>query len=317
MAATSIGKNPPAPERSVRGAAANLGGEPASAFAPQSVDSAVPDSPSEQGPSLSPSRAADFKSCPQLYKYRAIDRLPEPPSPPAVRGTLVHAVLEQLFDLPPGERTLATAVGLLPSVWQRVRALDPDAVALSGAWQESEPGAEAAWLASAEALLAAYFGLEDPARYQPAGRELKLETTLDGGLVVRGVLDRLDEAPDGRLRVVDYKTGRSPNPGFEAAAMFQLRFYAVLLQRTRGVVPAVLRLMYLGDSTFLEYAPSEAELKATERVLTALSEAIETARVTDDWHPSPGARCGWCPFADICPAGPGTNPRTIDDPPVP
>ena len=55
--------------------------------------------------SLSPSRAGDFLSCPLLYRFRTIDRLPEPSSPDAVRGTLVHKVLEDLFDLPAAERT--------------------------------------------------------------------------------------------------------------------------------------------------------------------------------------------------------------------
>ena len=56
--------------------------------------------------SLSPSRALDFQSCPLLYRFRVLDRLPEPPSPAAVRGTLVHSVLEALYDLPAGQRTL-------------------------------------------------------------------------------------------------------------------------------------------------------------------------------------------------------------------
>ena len=51
------------------------------------------------GPSLSPSRAADFMTCPLLFRFRTIDRLPEPPSHAATRGSPVHAVLERLFDL--------------------------------------------------------------------------------------------------------------------------------------------------------------------------------------------------------------------------
>jgi len=49
---------------------------------------------------LSPSRAGDFMTCPLLYRFRVIDQLPEKPSPAAVRGTVVHAVLERLYDLP-------------------------------------------------------------------------------------------------------------------------------------------------------------------------------------------------------------------------
>ena len=60
---------------------------------------------------LSPSRAGDFMTCPLLYRFRVIDRLPEPPSPAAVRGTMVHSVLERLFDLPAAERTVAARPG--------------------------------------------------------------------------------------------------------------------------------------------------------------------------------------------------------------
>ena len=60
-------------------------------------------------PALSPSRAADFKQCPLLYRFRTIDRLPQAPSSAATRGTVVHAVLERLFDLPAAERTVEAA----------------------------------------------------------------------------------------------------------------------------------------------------------------------------------------------------------------
>ncbi|MGL5830057.1 MAG: PD-(D/E)XK nuclease family protein, partial [Angustibacter sp.] len=44
------------------------------------------------GAALSPSRAADFMQCPLRYRLRVIDRIPEPPSAAATRGTLVHWV---------------------------------------------------------------------------------------------------------------------------------------------------------------------------------------------------------------------------------
>ncbi len=115
----------------------------------------------------------------------------------------------------------------------------------------------------AEELLARWFTLEDPTRLEPAERELYVETELDG-LTLRGYVDRLDVAPDGRLRIVDYKTGRAPSELFEAKALFQMRFYALVLWRLRGVVATHLRLVYLGDGQTLTYAPDEADLLATE-----------------------------------------------------
>src|ERR1035437_7777291 len=61
----------------------------------------------------------DAEMGPLLYRFRVIDRLPEPPSPAAARGTLVHAVLERLFDEPASPRTPQAARGLVPPQWAR------------------------------------------------------------------------------------------------------------------------------------------------------------------------------------------------------
>src|SRR3954466_1727082 len=95
--------------------------------------------------SLSPSRAADFKACPLLYRFRCVDRLPERPSLAATRGTMVHAVLEALFDHPAGERTVETARSLLPAAWERVRAEEP---AVAELFADDTDGAQfTEWLA--------------------------------------------------------------------------------------------------------------------------------------------------------------------------
>ena len=255
--------------------------------------------------SLSPSRAADFMRCPLLYRFRTVDRLPRAPSPAAVRGTVVHAVLERLFDLPAAERTVEAAQAMLGPQWQRLLDGDPE---LATMFPTDDGAALAQWLASADVLLETWFTLEDPSRLEPAERELYVETTLEDGLVLRGYVDRLDVAPTGELRVVDYKTGRAPSEAFEASALFQMRFYALVLWRTRGVVPRSLQLVYLGDGQVLRFAPDEAELLATERKLRALWQAIELAAATGDWRPSPGHLCHWCDHRAVCPAFGGTPP---------
>ena len=140
------------------------------------------DLPERPAASLSPSRAQDFQSCPLLYRFRVLDRLPEPPSPAAVRGTLVHAVLEALYDLPPAERTLERAVELLGPQWAQLVLERPEVeqmVAEAGT-DESE------WLRGAGDLVEAYFGMEDPTVLEPAARELRVEAQLPSGLVLRG-----------------------------------------------------------------------------------------------------------------------------------
>ncbi|HMG30587.1 MAG TPA: PD-(D/E)XK nuclease family protein [Jiangellaceae bacterium] len=293
-------------------------GAPARAAAPavEPVVSAVGDRPDRlddpaAGPTLSPSRASDFMTCPLLYRFRTIDRLPEPPSHAATRGTVVHTVLERLFDLPPGERTIQLATAMVGPQWQQLLDAEPELAALFADDQDGSALAE--WLGGAEELVRRYFTLEDPRRLEPAERELYVETVLDSGLRLRGYVDRVDRASaTGDLRVVDYKTGKAPPAGFEQRAMFQMRFYALVLWRLHKRVPRLLQLVYLGSGEVLRYEPDESDLLATERKVDALWRAIERAARTGDWRPSPSRLCDWCAHQALCPSWGGTPPPLPD-----
>ena len=255
--------------------------------------------------SLSPSRASDFKTCPLLYRFRTIDRLPEAPSRAAVRGTVVHAVLERLFDLPAGQRTAHAARALVEPAWQRLLDEAPELEALFA----DDPDGDALrdWLDSARELVDGYFAIEDPARLEPAAREELVEAVVDG-LLLRGYVDRLDISPGGDIRVVDYKTGTIPREAFEAKALFQMKFYALVLWRTRDVVPRQLKLIYLSDRDTLTYSPEAGELLRFERTLKAIWIAIARATEKADFRASPSRLCDWCDHQARCPAFGGTPP---------
>ena len=259
---------------------------------------------------LSPSRAGDFMTCPLLYRFRTIDRLPEQPSPEAVRGTVVHKVLEDLFDLPAERRTPEEAGDLVLPAWERLLAAEPEIGEMFVAPEGDAPGAAdvGSWLRSCREVLDRYFTLEDPRRLEPAERELYVEALLDSRLLLRGFVDRIDVAPDGAIRVVDYKTGRSPGEMFEAKALFQMKFYALVLWRMRGVVPAMLQLVYLGNAELLRYVPDERDLIATERKVEAIWQAIRRAEESGDWRPRRSRLCDWCSYQAICPEFGGTPP---------
>jgi putative RecB family exonuclease len=258
-------------------------------------------------PALSPSRAGDFKQCPLLYRFRAIDRLPEQPSRVQIRGTLVHAVLEGLYDLPAPQRSPEAARALVRPAWEELCETVPE---LLGQLFDGPDDPELPdWLESADALLESYFRLEDPRRLEPAARELLVETELASGLLLRGYVDRLDVAPTGQIRVVDYKTGAAPRQVSEVRALFQMKFYALALLQLRGVVPTQLRLLYLADGESLTYEPDEAELRRFERTLDAIWLAIRTAGESGDFRPNPGRMCEWCSHKALCPAWDGTPPE--------
>jgi putative RecB family exonuclease len=263
-------------------------------------------------PALSPSRAADFKQCPLLYRFRVVDRLPETPTRAQVRGTVVHAVLERLFALPADRRELAAGRELVDPAWADVLADNPELAELFAGPGDPE---HAEWLESVRRLVEGYFALEDPRSVQPEACELLVEAELatsdlgDGeSLLLRGYIDRLDVAATGEIRVVDYKTGAAPREVFEAKALFQMKFYALALLRIRGVVPRQLRLLYLADRQVLSYTPDEGELIRFERTLTAIWSAIRRAARSGDFRAHPGRMCDWCDHKSCCPAFGGNPP---------
>ncbi|MFF9478994.1 RecB family exonuclease [Streptomyces sp. NPDC014733] len=291
--------------------AAAIGPQPGPVDAPAAATGAPVAEPARSGcpgppVALSPSRASDFLQCPLLYRFRVIDKLPEKPSPAATRGTVVHAVLERLFDAPAAERTAGGARAMVAGEWEKLLAKRPELAELFA----DDPAGEklAGWLADAEALVERWFTLEDPTRLEPAERELYVETVLESGLQLRGFIDRVDVAPTGEVRIVDYKTGKAPRPRFAEGALFQMKFYALVVWRLRGVVPRRLQLVYLGSGDIITYDPGESELLAVERKLLALWDAIKEATATGDWRPRPTKLCGWCDHQAHCPEFGGTPP---------
>jgi putative RecB family exonuclease len=244
---------------------------------------------------LSPSRAGDFKTCPQLFKFRAIDRLPEPTTVYQARGTTAHLALERLYDLPAPERTAERLYQLFRDAWTELRGTDE----YSLLFDDNET--ERRWGLESLSLLANYFALEDPTEVAPLHRELDMLEDLDG-MTIRGILDRIDETDDGDLVILDYKTGKAPPERYAMSAFFALKIYALLIRTRMGQTPSEVRLLYLNGPVLYRLPIDDATLDATERTLRALWNRINEAIDTDNFPTKPGILCDWCSFKDVCPA---------------
>jgi putative RecB family exonuclease len=244
---------------------------------------------------LSPSRACDYKTCPQLFKFRAIDRLPEPSDVHTAKGTLVHAVLEQLYLLDPQERTLEWAQAAMLQMWEELKA-DEQYASL-----DLEPAEESAWLDEGLKLLGNYFRMEDPTSVKPYEMEWWVEHETERTLL-RGIIDRVEVMPDGEWVLSDYKTGRAPSVSYALGSFFGLKFYALVCWRAFGKLPKQLRLIHLKEPEVITLVPTPQMLEGMQRQLDAISQAILRAHEKDDWRPRPNNLCSWCPHKAICPA---------------
>jgi putative RecB family exonuclease len=244
---------------------------------------------------LSPSKVSTFKDCALAFRFSAIDRLPEAPSAPATKGTLVHRALELLMLREPAGRTIDAALVDLETARAEL-AEHPEFAGLD--LNEAE---WAAFHADAELLVRRYFELEDPQSVRPIGLELKLSAEV-GRVTLRGYIDRLELDANGEFVITDYKTGSVPSEMYENSRLAGVHIYAFLCERMLGRRPAKVQLYFLSKPEAIIATPSAQSVTAVERKTTAAWNAIVRACDRDDFRPRPGRLCDWCTFKPYCPA---------------
>lgn len=246
--------------------------------------------------SLSPSKVASFKECALAFRLSVIERIQEPPSALAVKGTLVHRALELLmWEEEPAHRTRDAALEKLIRAVPEV--MDgPENAPLTMTPQERDD-----FVADAASLVHNYFLLEDPSSVRVIGTELRMSAEI-GTLTMTGIIDRLELDDDGELVVTDYKTGRAPSASFEQPRLGGVHFYAFLCEKILGRRPKRIQLLHLREPMVISTVPTDSSIRALERQAAAIWAAVEQACAREDFRPRPGRLCDHCSFHDLCPA---------------
>jgi putative RecB family exonuclease len=246
--------------------------------------------------SLSPSSMGTFTSCPLAFRFSYIERLPEPPSAPASKGTLVHLALQHLMWRPSEQRTIEHALIDL----ERARAeLAADA---EFAQMELSPEEWDAFHSDAEKLVHRYFELEDPSTVRVLGVELRVSAETRDGVLIRGIIDRLELDENDELVVTDYKTGSAPSEGWEQKSLAGVHVYSLLCERMFGRRPSKVQLLYLSKPEFIVTSPSDQSLRGVEVKSGAVMQAVRTACARNDFRPRPSGLCSFCSFQEFCPS---------------
>jgi putative RecB family exonuclease len=244
---------------------------------------------------LSPSSMGCYTSCPLAFKFSYVQRLPEPPSAPASKGTLVHLALQHLMWRPADERTIDAA---LADLGRASRELEGDAE-FSGL--ELTPEQLEQFRADAEVLVRRYFELEDPTTVRTIGVELKLSATLEK-VTLRGIIDRLELDDNNELVITDYKTGNTPSERWEMKSLAGVHVYSVLCEHVFGRRPARVQLLYLSKPEAIIAEPSDVFMRGVNQRSGAVMEAVRRACSRDDFRPKESALCNFCNFQEFCPA---------------
>ncbi len=243
---------------------------------------------------LSPSSAGMYQQCARKWKFRYLDRLPDPPGPAALTGTFAHRALELLLQEPADNRTEARAKELARVAWPET-AEDADYQALELDDKAARHFRWQGWTA-----IKGLWKLENPALVDVVATEQRVDTMI-GEVPFRGIVDRLDNEPDGQI-VADYKSGRAPSPRYREGRLAQVLLYAAAIAAETGVVPVRARLLYLGQR-IIETPVTDEAVGAAVETLTATWNNVQSDCARNEFEPTTGPLCAWCPFASQCPEG--------------
>ena len=243
---------------------------------------------------LSPSRASQFKTCPQQFKYANVDKLREPTNEVQAKGTTVHQALEDLFDLPQDERSIEKLHNLFRDAWTKVRGTDEHHNLFSSVEEERD------WGIDGLKLLNNYMTIEDPTTFNPLERERWVRGSIED-LNLRGILDRMDRNRNGELIIVDYKSGKAPMAKYKEPRFFALKLYALLIKEELGEMPAELKLIYLKNSTIHTLKINEEDLNTARREILEIWTNIKKAYKENKFPAVKNNLCDWCYYKPICP----------------
>ena len=103
-----------------------------------------------------------------------------------------------------------------------------------------------------------YFEMEDPRDVNVLGVELRVSAKTSDGVIIRGIIDRLELDANGELVVTDYKTGSARRAkGWEQKSLAGVHIYSLLCERMFGRRPARVQLLYLSKPERIVTAPTD------------------------------------------------------------
>ncbi|HLD01339.1 MAG TPA: ATP-dependent DNA helicase, partial [Patescibacteria group bacterium] len=188
---------------------------------------------------LSYSQINTFDTCPLHYKLKYILKIPSQPSPALSFGSSIHAVLRDYFQMDIREKREASKIleELLDKNW------------LNEGYS-SKTHERQAFTHAKEVIKK--FVVKNKGVI-PLATEIPFLFSIDG-LKIGGRIDRIDQAADGMIEIIDYKTGMNHPDARKLAADLQLTLYALAAKNVKDSLldkspeQILLSLLYVEDN---------------------------------------------------------------------
>ena len=209
-------------------------------------------------------------------------------------GRFVHYILEQIFKLDANERVAERTQHFIDDAVTQILTEDVrNDIGLTDTTQ-------AAFVREGESIAKNYFDMEDATSRTVIGIEQRLNVEIDGVPLV-GILDRLDREADNSLTIVDYKTGRAPNPNYLSSVFANTELYAAMCAEALHETPERIRLFYVGANEIVERTVTPVVVQARRRAAATAWESINQYYENGLFPAKPSANtCRFCAYKSTC-----------------
>ncbi len=253
------------------------------------------------------SQLAAFSNCPYQYKLAFIVRVPIFGKAVFSYGKSMHKTLEEFFKLTFNRQgSCQTDLFVNDNKQKFSNKKISDLVSFSeliellegcwiDEWYDSKENKEKYYKQAKQSLKNFYEEIKDH-KMQTEAVEKPFNLKI-GNYTVKGIIDRVDRLPDGKINIVDYKTGKSKErEKLSPENKMQLLIYQIAAEEVFKEKVNCLQYYYLDDNSTVEFLGEEKDKEKIKKDIFDKIEKINNSK----FAATPGWVCKFCDFRNIC-----------------